>query len=653
MEEERRREKTALAAKPKKVDGNLIAFAGAAALIVIAVNIGIAVIKSRHNKKKRKDLPGSNVRVNLSASEILKLADRIIANSKKVHDSVASVPLDKVSYTNVIAPLADLESQQFPLVQSCIFPKLVTYSDDVRKASGEAERRIDAHVSMCRKREDVYRVIKAFAARREWMNPETEQYIQCLVRDFERNGLNLTLTKREELQRLKAQIDELSMQYVQILSNDGSFLLFDATELQGLPQEFLESLEKVEKGKMKVTLRSNHVLPVLEACKVGKTRRMLASAYGQRCGEVSLSVLEKLVQMRHKFAQLLGYSNYANYIVDVRMAKTSSKVFDFLEDISASLNDLAARELQILKDLKKKEEGEVPFGIEDLTYYVKRFEERQFNLDFGVIKQYFPVNLVISGMFKINQDLFGLRFEEIIDADVWHQDIHLYSVLDLSSSELLGYFYLDLYSRAGKYGHTCVLPLQNGSLLPNGSRQIPVSLLIAQFQKEDGGHSGLLRFSEVTNLFHEFGHVDITKPIKDETCKSLQRWRHSFSALKLKQEIIHSAENVNFVELFKHLHSQVMLDLPMLEGINPASCFPRSAIGYEGACYSRIWSEAFAADIFASKFSDNLQNQFIGMQFRNKVLALGGAKDPVVIISDFLGREPSIRPFLDKLEWNL
>ncbi|KAK3013155.1 hypothetical protein RJ639_008578 [Escallonia herrerae] len=777
-------------AKQKKDRTNLLALTGAAALLAVAVSFAASAINSH--------IRGSNVRVSLSAAEILRLADRVIAKSKQVHDAIASVPLDKVMYANVILPMEELEAQQFPLVQSCIFPKLVSTSEDVRKASAEAERRIDAHVSICSKREDVYLVIKAFAARGEWMSPEAKRYTQFLVQlfnevsvfvlgdegcwrvgeeeeaesysillDFERNGLNLTLTKREELQRLRAEIEELCMRYIRNLNDDSSYLLLNEMDLVGLPPEFLKSLNKADNDKHKIVLRSHHVSPVLELCKcrnffdtsdgkltycpcrwelgicclriqvenlailalglcltyrasseniespvifsvpqflvlVGLTRRLVAVAYGRRC-QVNLSILEKLVQLRHKFARLLGYSNYAEYAVDVRMAKSSSKVFEFLEDISASLSDLASRELTLLKDLKKKEEGDFPFGVEDLQYYAKMVEEQQFDLDFGVVKEYFPVNLVLSGIFKICQDLFGLRFEEVADAEVWHCDVHLFSVFDLGSGELLGYFYLDMYSREGKYGHTCVVALQNGSFC-NGTRQIPVALFISQLRKEVGGHPGLLRFSEVVNLFHEFGHVvhhicnrasfarfsglrldpdfveipaqvlenwcyeslslklisgfhqDITKPIKDELCDSLKRWRFSFSALKLKQEIlyclfdqiIHSTENVDIVGLFKHLHPKVMLGLPMLEGTNPASCFPRSAIGYEAACYSRIWSEVFAADIFATKFHDGLLNQYTGMQFRNKVLAPGGAKDPVEILSDFLGREPSIQAFVDR-----
>ncbi|XP_027917161.1 probable thimet oligopeptidase isoform X2 [Vigna unguiculata] len=687
----------------QKKGGSLLVFTGGAAVLAIAVNLAITALKHHKEKNaKKKDLAGSKVRVNLSAPEILKLAEQIIANSKKVHNSVASVPLDKVTYANVIAPLAELQAQQFPLVQSCVFQKMVSTREDVRKASAEAERRIDDHFDACSKREDVYLVIKAFAVRGELMNAEARHFLQTLVRDFERNGLNLTASKREELQRIRAQIDELSIKYIQNLDDDTKFFLFSESELAGLPPEFLKDLDKSENGKFKISLRSHHVAAVLQFCKVGTTRQMVSGAYGKRCGETNISILESLVQQRHKYARLLGFSCYAEYVIDVRMAKTPKKVFEFLKDISASLTDMATKELNMLKDLKK-EEGELPFGIEDLLYYVKRIEEQSYDLDFGEIKQYFPISVVLSGIFKIVQDLFGLRFEEISGADVWHCDVRVFTVLDLGSSELLGYCYLDLFAREGKYGHTCVLALQNSASTISGAKQIPVALLISQCQKEADGSSGLLRFSEVVSLFHEFGHVvqqicnrasfarisglcvdpdfveipsqllenwcyesyslklisgfhqDITKPLKDDICNSIKRWRTSFSALKLKQDIlcclfdqiIHSADNIDVQELFKHLHPMEMLGLPIPEGTNPASYFPCTVVGYEAACYSRIWSEVFAADIFASKFCNDVSNQHAGMQFRNKVLAMAGMKDPNDVLSDFLGREPSIQAYLE------
>ncbi|KAI3526330.1 hypothetical protein L1887_05580 [Cichorium endivia] len=199
------------------------------------------------------------------------------------------------AYTNVLLPLEEPEAHRFPLVQSCVFPKFVSTSDEIRKASAEAETRIDAHVLTSSQREDVYRVLKAFAAKGEWKSMELKRYTQFLVKDFERNGLNLILTKREELQRLRTQIDELSVQYIRNLNDDTSFIIFDHSGLLGLPLEFLKTLEKFENDKYKI----HHVSAVLDLCKlkVGLTKRNVAVAYGKRC-EGNLPILEKLVTFK-------------------------------------------------------------------------------------------------------------------------------------------------------------------------------------------------------------------------------------------------------------------------------------------------------------------------------------------------------------------
>ncbi|XP_072999624.1 probable thimet oligopeptidase isoform X3 [Typha latifolia] len=662
-----------------KRERKILAFTGAAALVAVGLNLLISAInaqKERKAKKKKSDLPGSSVRINLSASEINRLTDDIIAKSKETYDLVASLPLVKASYSNVISSLGELEAHQFPLIQSCVFPRMVSTSDDVRRASSEAEKRLDSHFLMCRKREDVYRVIKAFIDRGERLGPEGKQYAQCLVREFERHGARLTPSKRNEMENLKSQIDELSLKYIQNLNDGSKFILFSEQELAGMPLEFLMNLEKTG-GKLKVLLTSFHVTPILEYCKIGATRKLVAVANGQRGGKENLDILENLV-------------------------------FEFLEEVSENLSDLANRELNMLKDLKRKEEGDSPFGMEDLLYYIRRAEEQLLDLDLGEVRQYFPMNLVLSGLFKIFQDLFGLRFQEIEDVEVWHETVSVFSVLDASSADLLGYFYLDISFREGKFTHTCVVPLQNGSLSSNGARQVPVALLISQCPKQINEDPPLLRFPEVVSLFHEFTHVvhhicnsatfsrfsglrlegdfieipsqllenwcyesislkmmsgfhkDITKSVTSEMCKSLKRRRNLFAGLKLKQEIllclvdqiIHSSENVDVVGLLKHLHPKIMLGIPLLEGTNPASCFPQIVVGYEAVCYSYIWSQVFAADIFASRFQDNLLNQYAGLQFRNKVLAPGGAKDPLEIISNYLGREPSVKPFIESKTGN-
>ncbi|KAM3353091.1 hypothetical protein ACQJBY_024337 [Aegilops geniculata] len=685
---------------PRRKERRVVAVAGAAALFAVGLNLAFSAVAA-HRRRKRQELPGFSAQVNLSAAEIKRLADRIIAKSKETYDAVAAVPLDKVNFANAIAPLAELDAQQFPLVQACVLPRMVSPSEDICRASAEAEKRLDSHFLLCRQREDVYRVVKAFTERGERIGPEATRFVQCLVREFERNGAKLTQTKKKEMEKLKSLIDDLNLKYIQNMNDFTKFLLLSEEELAGMPLEFLKDLEETD-GKRKVLLTGYHVTPILEHCKVGTTRKQIAVAYGQKGGKQNVAILEKLVQIRHRLARLLGYSNYSDFAIEPRMPMTSRKVLEFLEEMSEQLSDLANRELTVLKELKMKEEGDAQFGMEDLLYYMKRGEQHKVDLDIGEIKRYFPVKLVISGMLKMFQDLFALRFEEIKDVEVWHDTVRLFSVWDASSSDLLGYFFLDIFSREGKYDHTCVVALQNGCMCSNGSRKVPVAVLLSQCPKEFDGNSALLRFPEVVRIFHEFSHVvhhisnratfsrfsslrlegdfaeipslllenwcyesislkmmsgfyqDITKSVTTEACQSLKRRRDMFAGLKLKQEIllclvdqiIHTSENVDIDELIKDLHPKVMLGIPLLEGTSPASCFPRIAVGYDAVCYSYIWSEVFAADLFTTKFKDDLLNQHAGLRFRNKVLAPGGSKDPLEILTDYLGREPSLQPFI-------
>eukprot|EP01018_Ginkgo_biloba_P002672 Gb_29439 [translate_table: standard] len=685
--------------KTKRKHGQVVAFAGAAAIAVIAGRALLAVLRGR-----RKGYPGLNIRVNLTASEILKLAERIIAESRQVHDLVASVSLDKVTYANVIAPLADLEAEHFVLVQSCVLPRMVAPSKDVREASIEAEKRINAHNLKCSMREDVYRVVKAFAARGEWLDPEAQRYVTHLVRDFERKGVNLSSDRRAEIERLKARIEELCTTFVNNLSEENNFLLFSESDLAGMPSDFLKKLDKMEDGKLKVNLKNPHTYMILERCKVGATRRAVATARGQRCLKDNTAILEDLVQLRHKMACLLGYRNYAEYVVETRMAKTPSKVMEFLDDISQDVSDLAAKELRRLQDLKREEEGEIAFRMEDLQYYMCKAEELELDMDNEIVMQYFPVNIVTPGIFRIYQDLFGLKFERVQGAEVWHPDVCLFSVFDSTSNDLLGYFYLDLYPRDGKCVHACVLALQNSCLSRNDVRQLPVATMVANFSKPTKDNSALLQFSEVVTYFHEFGHVvhhicsrasfakfsglrveadfvevpsqmlenwcyesaplkmmtgfyqDIHRPVSDEICRALKQKQNAFCGLKTKQQIllclfdqiIHTSEKVDTKALLKDLHPKVMLGIPLLEGTNPAASFLQLAVGYDATCYSYVWSEVFAADMFVSKFEGDILNRSAGMQYRNKVLAPGGTKDAFDIVHEFLEREPSKEAYMKK-----
>lgn len=672
----------------------------AAASTVVAAGMVRSMVRRSHADVSVSD--GINVRLGLSASEILSLADFIISTSTSVHDAVAAVPLDQVSYDNVIAPLANLQAEEFALVQSCVFPALVSTSKEVRDASSEAEKRLDAYNVKCSMREDVYRVVKAFSEKKVTLEPEAQRFVDRVVRDYERLGLNLSPEIRKEVERLKTTIGELCIEFQKNMNEENRRLYFTDSELAGLPADFIKELNRDSEDKLEVTLKYPHYFPIMEKCKIGSTRKAMATAYDQRCMDQNVTILEKVIEMRSAMAQLLGHKNHAEYAIATRMAKSPVTVKSFLEDTSNKISPLAKKELAKLEAMKRQEEGDEPFGLYDMRYYIRKSEEADFNVDYETVKQYFPLNIVTAGLLQIYQDLLGLKFKEVSDPDVWHPEVQKFSVTDENTGENMGYFYLDLHPRDGKYTHACVCSLQPGCLMIDGTRQLPVGAMLANFTKPTTEKPSLLGHNEVETYFHEFGHLmhhicsrsvfakfsglrveedfveapsqmlenwclesaslkmmsghyeDTNQPLPQEIIEALMQKKRAFSGLLTKRQLlfglfdqsIHMREKADTAAVLKELTPKVMEGLPMLEGTNFSASFGHMAGGYDAAYYGYLWAEVFSADMFETKFKGNVLSKSAGREYRDKVLAPGATKDAAVILREFLGREPTQEAFL-------
>ncbi|KAH7365650.1 hypothetical protein KP509_18G039500 [Ceratopteris richardii] len=685
-----------------------IQYAGAAIAVFVAGKLLRRIFKAIVGDKSNK----FKFLIGLEPSQIRKLAQELIERSQRVHDQVAAVPLQKVSYVNVIAPLARLEAEEFALMQSCKFPRLVSTSKEARQASLDAEKMLDEHKSKCRflsrskiMREDVYLVIKTFCDKKFMVQPEEQRFIDRLVKDYERKGLRLRPEMRGEAERLNARIGELCNVFQNNINEDESSLSFTVGELTGMHSDFIKSLNTGEDGKLKVTLKPIHYFPIMEYCKVRATRSAVAAARYRRCMKENTPLLEKVLDLRHKLARLLGYKNWAEYSLELCMAKKPEKVQEFQEKMVEHITPAALRELKLLQDLKEEEEGNSVVGLEDILYYIQKAERRMINLDINDLSQYFPVDTVTSGILKIYEHLLGLKLQESRSRHVWHEDVREYEVFDSEKKACLGIIYLDLFSRReGKYNHACVVPLQPGCDLDDSCRQVPVAALLMNFTKSATNIETLLKHSELVSYFHEFGHMmhhvcsqasfarfsglqvesdfreapshmlenwcyekeslkmmschckDPQKEITDGLCNLLKAKRKSFPALRALRNhlflgtldlILHTEEKIDTELLIKRLYPEVVLGMPMLDGTNlAASTLHLMSGGCDAACYAYLWSEVFAADMFETKFKGNIMNNIVGMEFRNKVLVPGATKDAVQILKDFLGRDPSVDAYL-------
>lgn len=649
------------------------------------------------------------MRFDLTADDIPKETVQLIETTKGVYDKVAALKPEEVTYENVIKVLAD-NGVDYSVKRNILdFPQHVSPDKLLREASVAADKKLsdfDVEMSM---RQDVFDNLLALEKKKigSTLTGEPKRFLERLIKHGKRDGLHLPKEIQEQVKSMKKRMSDLSIDFQKNLNEENTILEFTEEELVGLPTDFLKSLEKTHDGKLRVSLKYPHYFPCMKFAKNPATRSTIESAFNSRCVKENTPILEELVELRAKKSSLLGFPTHADFVLDMRMAKTHKRVAEFLKDLAVKLKPLKESEMALFLEYKKKdcEEGGYDFdnsiSMADFRFYMTRVEERKYAVDQNKLKEFFPLETVTKGLLEIYQELLSLKYEEIKGAQVWNPDVTLYKVKDQASNELLGYFYLDLFPREGKYGHAACFPLQPSCVTASGDRQVAVAAMVANFTKATDDAPSLLTHDEVDTYFHEFGHVmhhicskadfamfsgtaverDFVEapsqmlenwcwqkeslcrmsghykdksPIPDNLIESLIKSRVANAGVfNLRQillgtfdQTIHTQPKADTAKLFSDLSYEI-LGIRSSPGTNMSASFGHLAGGYDAQYYGYMWSEVFSHDMFRSRFlKEGIMSAQVGMDYRRCILQPGGSIDADEMLKNFLGREPQMEAFL-------
>ena len=646
----------------------------------------------------------------VSAADVTTGIDDAISEAQTLVDRVASGAAGAPTFENTLLAIEQIDDVLGQASGRYGILSQVAEDDLVREAAHKAEEKLDTFATGLGFHEGLYRAVSDFAASAEGQSLDgvEARLVERTLRDFRRNGLELGTGEREALQVLKERLVGLGIQFRRNIDEHEDAILVPRTGLAGLPDSFIDNLRREnvdgETG-YRVSLDYPELFPFLESAADASLREELFRKNHNKAAEVNVDLLEEAINVRDQAARAVGFASWAQYVLQVRMAKSPEAVLDFLVDLEAKVRVKADRDIEELSASKAGATGAAdPLKIWDWRYYQQQVLHEKHNVDSFKVAEYFPLDATLDGLFDAYQRLVSVEFVARDAGHAWHPDVRYFDIVDRADADgdVLGHFYMDLHPRPGKFGHAAAFTLQSGRLLPDGSYQPPVSAIVANFTRPSAETPSLLRHSEVVTLFHEFGHIlhqtltrapylhfsgtRVERDFVEAPSQMLEHWcwepevlqgfaRHHQSGDPLPSDLLArmiDAKNVGsgiaalrqiyFGRLDLAYHGPgaskdsdaIARELHPITGFDfpPETHFQAGfghLFGYDAGYYGYMWSKVYGDDMFTRFAEAGLNEVSVGRDYRRGILERGGSVDGAVLVRDFLGREPNPAAFMRDL----
>lgn len=541
------------------------------------------------------------------------------------------------------------------------------------------------------------------------LTTEQKRLTNKIYRSMVRAGANLTPQKQARLREINKELSQLTMTFSNnILAENNAFKLFidKEADLAGLPEWYRQSAAAEAKaegqpGKWLVRITSDSRIPFLQYSSVRPLREMVYKAYISKCNhndkfDNKLNI-KKILTLRLEKAKMMGFDCYANYALELAMAKNKDNVMSLLNKVWGYALQKAKNEAVELQQVMDKEGKGEKLEAWDWPYYTEKVREAKYNLSEEEIKPYFKLDNVRKGAFECAHRLYGITFTPLKNISTYEPGIDVFEVKDSNGSQL-GILYLDYFPRAGKRGGAW---MSNYRDQRKGVR--PVICNVASFTKPVGDIPSLLTLDEVETLFHEFGHAlhglltqcnytgvsgtNVSRDFVELFSQINEHWATSPEVLRMYAHHYKTGEvipdslitkilnqktfNQGFIVtellaasiLDMDLHSQTSLDgydpvkfekkamsdLGLISSIDPrygTTYFNHIMGGYDAGYYGYMWANVLDCDAFEVFEEKGIFDKETANRFRRCLLERGDSDDPMTLYKNFRGSEPHLDALL-------
>ena len=593
-------------------------------------------------------------------------------------------------------------------------------NDDLLALAKKMAPAMNEHSNNIRLNEKLFARVKSVYNQMDQLNLTVEQkrLLDKTYKSFVRYGANLSHEDQQKYRKLSEKLNLLSIQFGQNNlkeTNEYVMLINNIDELAGLPEDELASAAQTAKEKglegWAFTLQAPSYIPFMKYAQNRDLRRQLYMAYNTKCTNDNeynnIDIVKDIVNTRMEIAQLLGFDNFAEYVLKERMAENSDAVYNLLNQLIDAYMPIAQNEYTELQELARQDQGNdfvvMPW---DWSYYSDQLKDKKFNLNEEMLRPYFELESVKGGVFGLATQLYGITFKKNNDIPVYHKDVDAYEVFD-KDGKYLAVLYTDFHPRAGKRAGAWMTEYKGQWIdEKTGENSRPHVSIVMNFTKPTESKPSLLTFDEFETFLHEFGHA-LHGIFANSTYESLSGTSVYRDFVELPSQILENyATEEEFLNTFaKHYETGENIPADLIQRIKDAANFNAAyacmrqvsfglldmgwftrntpfdgdvkdfekeawskaqilpvvdeacmstqfshifAGGYSAGYYSYKWAEVLDADAFSVFQEKGLFNQEAAESFRNNILSTGGTEHPMVIYKRFRGQEPTIDALLKR-----